>query len=92
MFSKPQLVCSMRDISLTIVPYGQIDTTQTIEANNTGFVITGGDISRQIQILPGGDCTIMNVSLPTKHNSGTAWNDLAAREGYAPIENFYLQQ
>lgn len=75
-----------------VVPYDQIDTTQTIEANNTGFVITGGDISRQIQILPGGDCTIMNVSLPTKNNSGTAWNDLVAREGYAPIENFYLQQ
>ena len=33
-----------------VVPYSTIDTTQTIEANNTGFVITGG-IFRAIGIL-----------------------------------------
>ena len=73
-----------------VVPYDTIDTTQTIEANNTGFVITGGDISRQIQIMPGGDTCSFNVSFPTKHNSGNDWNDLAAREGYSPLENYYL--
>ncbi len=75
-----------------VVPYSSIDTTQTIEANNTGFVITGGDISTQFQILPGGDCASVNCSLPTKRNAGNDWNDLCAREGYAPIENFYLAQ
>ncbi len=75
-----------------VVPFETIDTTQTIEANNTGFVITGGNISRQIQILPGGDCTIMNVSLPTRYNSDVAWDDLVAREGYRPISEFYLPQ
>ena len=73
-----------------VVPYDAIDTTQTIEANNTGFVITGGDNAGQFQIMPGGDCTIMNVSLPTRHNSGADWDDLAAREGYSSITDFYL--
>ncbi len=75
-----------------VVPYSAIDTTQTIEANNTGFVITGGDVSRQIQIMPGGDCASMNVSLPTKRNSGRDWDELVAREGYRPISEFYLSQ
>lgn len=73
-----------------VVPYDEIDTTQTIEANNTGFVITGGDDSSQFQIMPGGDTCSFNVTLPTKRNSGNDWNDLAAREGYGPIEDYYL--
>ena len=67
-----------------VVPYETIDTTQTIEANNTGFVITGGDTGSQMQILPGGDTCSFNVNLPR------SWDTLAANEGYRPIGEFYL--
>lgn len=67
-----------------IVPFSTIDTTQTIDENNTGFVITGGNISSQAQIMPGGDCASFNVSMPR------TWNTLTAGEGYSPIEDFYL--
>ena len=67
-----------------VVPYETIDTTQTIEANNTGFVITGGDTGSQMQILPGGDTCSCNVNLPR------SWDTLAANEGYRPIGEFYL--
>ena len=69
-----------------VVPYDTIDTTQTIEANNTGFVITGGDLSSQIQIMPGGDCCTFNVNLPRN------WDTLVAREGYSPIADYKLSQ
>ncbi|MBD5137261.1 MAG: hypothetical protein HDT39_15130 [Lachnospiraceae bacterium] len=69
-----------------VVPYDTIDTTQTIEANNTGFVITGGDLSSQIQIMPGGDCCTFNVSLPRN------WDTLVAQEGYSPIADYKLSQ
>lgn len=67
-----------------VVPYSEIDTTQTIEQNNTGFVITGGDISSQAQIMPGGDCASFNVSLPRN------WDELVAREGYKPLADYKL--
>ena len=73
-----------------VVPFSEIDTTQTIEANNTGFVITGGDDSSQFQIMPGGDTCSFNVTLPTRRNSGNDWNDLVAQEGYGPIEDYFL--
>ena len=69
-----------------VVPYETLDTTQTISEGNTGFVITGGDISSQIQIMPGGDCCSFNVNLPRD------WNTLVAREGYGPIEDYYLSE
>lgn len=69
-----------------VVPYVTIDTTQTIEANNTGFVITGGDLSSQIQIMPGGDCCTFNVNLPRN------WDTLVAQEGYSPIDDYKLSQ
>lgn len=69
-----------------VVPFETIDTTQTIEENNTGFVITGGDISSQIQIMPGGDAASFNVSLPRN------WDALVANEGYSPIGNYYLAE
>ena len=67
-----------------VVPYDTIDTTQTIEANNTGFVITGGDSTSQFQIMPGGDTCSFNVNLPRN------WDTLVAQEGYSPIANYYL--
>ncbi len=67
-----------------VVPFNTIDTTQTIEANNTGFVITGGDTSSQFQIMPGGDCASFNVNLPRN------WDTLVANEGYSPISNYNL--
>ena len=67
-----------------VVPYDTIDTTQTIEANNTGFVITGGDSTNQFQIMPGGDTCSFNVNLPRN------WDTLVAQEGYSPIANYYL--
>ena len=67
-----------------VVPYDEIDTTQTIEANNTGFVITGGDDSSQFQIMPGGDTCSFNVNLPR------TWDTLVAQEDYSPITNYYL--
>ncbi|WP_407384891.1 hypothetical protein [Ruminococcus sp.] len=69
-----------------VVPYDKIDTTQTIEANNTGFVITGGDQTSQFQIMPGGDTCSFNVNLPRN------WDELVAREGYSPIGNYNLSQ
>ncbi len=69
-----------------VVPFDAIDTTQTIEANNTGFVITGGDVSCQAQIMPGGDTCSFNVNLPRN------WDTLVANEGYSPIENYYLSE
>lgn len=69
-----------------VVPFDIIDTTQTIEANNTGFVITGGDISSQAQIMPGGDTCSFNVNLPRN------WDALVANEGYSPIANYNLSE
>ena len=69
-----------------VVPYDTLDTTQTIEANNTGFVITGGDISSQAQIMPGGDTCSFNVNLPKN------WDSLVANEGYKPIANYNLTE
>ncbi len=69
-----------------IVPFETIDTTQTIESSNTGFVITGGDISSQVQILPGGDTCSFNVNLPRN------WDTLVANEGYKPIGNYNLSK
>lgn len=67
-----------------VVPYDTIDTTQTIEANNTGFVITGGDISSQFQIMPGGDTCSFNVNLPRN------WDSLIDNSKYGPITDYYL--
>lgn len=69
-----------------VVPFETIDTTQTISEGNTGFVITGGNVSSQIQIMPGGDCCSFNVNLPRN------WDELVAREGYSPLSNYNLQQ
>lgn len=69
-----------------VVPYETLDTTQTINEGNTGFVITGGDISSQIQIMPGGDCCSYEVKLPRK------WDTLTAQDGYSPIANYNLVQ
>lgn len=73
-----------------VVPYDTIDTTQTISVGNTGFVVTGGNIGSQAQIMPGGDCRSININLPTKRITGYDWDELVAREGYQPIANFYL--
>lgn len=67
-----------------VVPYETLDTTQTINEGNTGFVITGGDISNQIQVMPGGDCCSYEVKLPRN------WDTLVAQEGYNPIANYNL--
>lgn len=69
-----------------VVPYEKIDTTQTIEENNTGFVITGGDTTSQIQVMPGGDACSFNVNLPRN------WDSLVANEGYSPIGNYDLSK
>lgn len=69
-----------------VVPFDKIDTTQTIEEKNTGFVITGGDVSSQIQIMPGGDTCSFNVNLPRN------WDNLVANEGYKPIKDYYLSE
>lgn len=69
-----------------VVPFETIDTTQTIESSNTGFVITGGSISSQIQIMPGGDACSFNVNLPRN------WDTLVANEGYSPIKNYNLSE
>ena len=69
-----------------VVPYDEIDTTQTVDANNTGFVITGGNEGSQIQIMPGGDCCSFNVNLPRN------WDALVAQDGYRPIAEAYLPQ
>ncbi len=69
-----------------VVPYETLDTTQTISEGNTGFVITGGDISSRIQIMPGGDACSFNVNLPRN------WDELAACEGYSSINGYNLPQ
>lgn len=65
-----------------VVPFAEIDTTQTIEANNTGVIITGGDSGSQFQILPGGDCASVNVNLPKN------WDELTEQRGRKPIGNY----
>lgn len=69
-----------------VVPYATIDTTQTINEGNTNFVITGGDISSEFQVMPGGDCCSYEVSLPRN------WDTLVANEGYQAISNYKLSQ
>ncbi len=69
-----------------VVPFETIDTTQAIQENSTGFVITGGDISCQAQIMPGGDACSFNVNLPRN------WDALMANEGYSPIADYYLAE
>ncbi len=69
-----------------VVPYATIDTTQTISIGNTGFVITGGDIGSQIQVMPGGDCCSYEVKLPSD------WDSLVAENGYKPIAEYNISQ
>ncbi len=80
-----------------VVPYDTIDTTQTINANSTvtnsgtvhtGFVVTGGNVSSQFQVMPGGDCVSYEAYLP----STTKWNNLMAELGYAKLSTFELSQ
>ena len=79
-----------------VVPYDTIDTTQTINANTdslrrqkvvtTGFVVTGGDISSEFQVMPGGDACSYEAYLP----STTKWNKLMNGLGYNNLESYYL--
>ncbi len=78
-----------------VVPYDTIDTTQTINANSTvknagtvhtGFVVTGGDVSNEFQVMPGGDCVSYEAYLPRTNT----WNSLMAELGYSPLSSFEL--
>lgn len=79
-----------------VVPFDTIDTTQTINANTdalkrqkvvtTGFVVTGGDISSEFQVMPGGDACSYEAYLP----SATKWNNLMSELGYESLDSFYL--
>ncbi|MBQ8057640.1 MAG: hypothetical protein IJ275_04830 [Ruminococcus sp.] len=79
-----------------VVPFDTIDTTQTINANTdaqkrqkvitTGFVVTGGDISSEFQVMPGGDCVSYEAYLPS---TGT-WDNLMSGLGYNSLESYYL--
>ncbi len=81
-----------------VVPYDTIDTTQTINANTeaqkrqkvitTGFVVTGGDLSSQFQVMPGGDCVSYEAYLP----STTTWNNLMSDLGYNKLSTYNLSQ
>lgn len=51
-----------------------IDTTQTIDPDNTSIVITGGDSANTFQILPGGDCCSSKIRLPRN------WDTLIANK------------
>lgn len=78
-----------------VVPFDTMDTTQTINANSTvtnsgtvhtGFVVTGGSKTSQIQVMPGGDCVSYEAYLP----STTKWNNLMTGLGYAKLSSFEL--
>ncbi len=79
-----------------VVPYDTIDTTQTINANTdtlkrqkvvtTGFVVTGGDVSSEFQVMPGGDACSYEAYLP----STTKWNNLMSGLGYDKLSSFEL--
>ena len=79
-----------------VVPFDTIDTTQTINENTdakkkqkvitTGFVITGGDISSEFQVMPGGDCVSYKAYLP----STTKWNNLMNGLGYNSLSSYYI--
>lgn len=78
-----------------VVPYDTIDTTQTINANSTvtnsgtvhtGFVVTGGEVSKEFQVMPGGDCVSYEAYLP----STTKWNNLVTPLGYEKLSNYNL--
>lgn len=79
-----------------VVPFDTIDTTQTINENTdakkrqkvitTGFVITGGDISSEFQVMPGGDCVSYEAYLP----STTKWNNLMNGLGYNSLSSYYI--
>lgn len=79
-----------------VVPYDTIDTTQTINENTdalkrqkvvtTGFVVTGGDVSTEFQVMPGGDSVSYEAYLPSMNT----WNKLMDGLGYDRLESFYL--
>ncbi len=79
-----------------VVPFDTIDTTQTINENTdalkrqkvvtTGFVVTGGDISTEFQVMPGGDCVSYEAYLPNLNT----WNRLMDGLGYERLDSFYL--
>ncbi|MBQ7965513.1 MAG: hypothetical protein IJ331_05445 [Ruminococcus sp.] len=79
-----------------VVPFDTIDTTQTINENTdakkrqkvitTGFVITGGDISSEFQVMPGGDCVSYEAYLP----STRTWDNLMSGLGYNSLSSYYL--
>lgn len=79
-----------------VVPFDTIDTTQTINENTdaqkrqkvitTGFVITGGEISSEFQVMPGGDCVSYEAYLP----STTKWNNLMSGLGYNSLSSYYI--
>ncbi len=79
-----------------IVPYDTIDTAQNINENTdtlkrqkvvtTGFVVTGGDVSSEFQVMPGGDACSYECYMP----STTTWNNLMSGLGYAKLSSFEL--
>ena len=79
-----------------VVPFDTIDTTQTINENTdaqkrqkvitTGFVITGGDISSEFQVMPGGDCVSYEAYLP----STRTWDNLMSGLGYNSLSSYYI--
>ncbi len=69
-----------------IVPFDKIDTTQTMDKGATGIVITGGDISKEAQVMPGGDCASYEIELPSE------WSSLMRELGYPTLNSCKLSQ
>lgn len=69
-----------------IVPFDAIDTVVTMEDGHNGIVITGGDASKEAQIMPGGDCASYAVSLPSN------WDSLMSSLGYESLASYNLSK
>ena len=70
---------------LPVVQFDEIDSVQTMEKGHTGIVITGGEMSKEAQIMPGGDCVSYKVKLPS------GWYNLTKDLGYPSINDCKLE-
>lgn len=60
-------------------------TIPNMKKGETPILVTGNDVGRKVQFLPGGGYQTVKIALPEN------WDALMAKLGYAPLRSFYLE-
>jgi hypothetical protein len=63
---------------------GKIHTVPVMSPGMTAFLVTGDADRNKVQTMPGGNSATIQIKLPPN------WNELMAKLGYQPLEEFFL--